>query len=225
MSKIGLLLPAHNEERNIAVILKEAKKHLPDAKILVVDDGSKDRTFEIASKMKVNVKRHEKNMGKGTALKTGFKYFIENPVDFVIVSDTDRQYKIGESKKILDALETKKGDFVTGYRNPKDIPYANRMGNFIWRTIFNMFFHTKFKDTNCGFIGLNKKALRSIRNFEAGYSIENSMFINCVRNGLKVYQVPVRVYYGKRRVSKFAKMFFSVLIFILRKGFRHRNGR
>lgn len=224
MSKVGILFPAYNEEKNIKIVIEEAKKYLPNSKILVVDDGSTDKTFELASRMGVDVLRHEKNKGKGEALKTGFKYFLNQPVDFVIVCDTDRQYRVEESIKILEALKENKGDFVTGYRNPKDIPYANRMGNFIWRTLFNFLFGTNYKDTNCGFIGLNKIALKKIKKIHGGYIIENSMLTDCIRNNLKVFQVPVRVHYGKRIIRKFARMFFGVLIFILIEGFKYRLG-
>ena len=225
MKKVGLLLPAYNEERNIQIIIKDAKKYLPGSKIVVVDDGSMDRTSELASGMGTTVLKHGKNMGKGNTLKTGFKYFLKNPVDFLIVTDTDGQYKIKDARKIVAALENNKGDVVSGYRTPSDMPYANRAGNFIWRTLFNLFFHTNLKDTNCGFIGFNRKALKKLRRVYGGYIIENSMLADCVKEKLKVVQVPVRVYYGKRKITKFARMFFGVLFFIFTSGVRHRLKR
>lgn len=222
MGKLGVLLPAFNEEKNIQAVIDDTRMHLPESEIVVVDDGSVDKTFELAIGKGVTVLKHENNKGKGEALKTGFKYFLNQPVDFVIVSDTDSQYKLEEASRILEALESQKGDFVTGYRNPKYIPYANRMGNFIWRSLFNIFFGTKHKDTNCGFIGLNRNALEKIKNIHGGYIIENSMLADCAKNNLKVYQVPVRVYYGKRKIRKFARMFFGVLTFIFVEGFKYR---
>jgi glycosyltransferase involved in cell wall biosynthesis len=222
MSKVGLLLPAYNEERNIQAIISDAKKYLPGSKIVVVDDGSRDKTAELASKMGVKILSHGKNLGKGEALKTGFRYFLKNPVDFLIVTDTDGQYKIKDAVKIIKALENGKGDFVTGYRNPRDIPFANRAGNFTWRFFFNRFFGTNLKDTSCGFIGLNKIALKKIRNFQSGYTIENSMFLDCIKNKLKIFQVPINVRYGKRKIKNLAKMFFTVLFFIFVNGIKYK---
>ena len=74
LQKIGILLPAYNEEKNIAKVINECKKFFPKALILVVDDGSKDATASIARKLGVIVISHKRNMGKGEALKTGFKY-------------------------------------------------------------------------------------------------------------------------------------------------------
>lgn len=224
MNKLGLLLPAYNEEKNIQIIIKEAKKYLPVSEIVVVDDGSIDRTSELASRIGATVLKHEENKGKGEALKTGFKYFLNKPIDFVIVSDTDRQYSLKDALKILEALENKKGNFISGYRNPSDIPYANRAGNFIWRTLFNFFFGTKHRDIGCGFIGLDRNALRKIRNIGGGYIIESTMFIDCAKKNLKVFQVPVKVRYGRRQIKKFARMFFGVLIFIVKEGLKHKLG-
>jgi glycosyltransferase involved in cell wall biosynthesis len=222
MGKVGLLLPAYNEEKNIQTIISDAKRYLPGSKIVVIDDGSKDRTAELASKMGAKVLNHGKNRGKGEALKTGFKYFLNEPVEFVVVCDTDGQYKIRDAVKIIDALENRKGDFVTGYRNLRDIPFANREGNFIWKTLFNFLFGTNLKDIACGFIGLNKTALKKISNFQSGYTIESSMLLDCIKNKLKIFQVPISVSYGKRKITNLAKMFFMVLFFIFINGMKYR---
>ena len=225
MEKVGILLPAYNEEKHIGDIIKEAKRHIPGAIVVVVDDGSRDRTSNIASKMGVVVLRHVKNRGKGEALKTGFKYFSNKSVDFIIVTDTDGQYKIKDAVKIIDALKNKKGDFVTGYRIPSDMPYLNRVGNFLWRFFFNLFYGTNLKDIACGFIGLNRNALKRMKNVYGGYIIESSMFIDCVNKKLKIFQVPMNVYYQKKRkivVKKLSSMFLAVLLFIIVNGMKHR---
>lgn len=218
--KVGILLPAYNEEKNIRLVIRDTKKFLPNAKIVVVDDGSVDRTYELAKREKVTVLRHEKNMGKGEALKTGLGFFHKLNVDFTIVADADRQYSIKDAVKILNALEN--ADLVTGCRTPSDVPYANRMGNFVWRLFFNFLFGTKLKDSNCGYLGFNKKAIKEVKNIHGGYIIENAILADSVKKGLRIAQVPVKVKYRKRRVAKFAKMFFGVLFFILKEGFKHR---
>jgi len=218
--KIGLLLPAYDEGKNIIAVIREAKKYLPGSEIVVVDDGSKDNTYDLARKTGVIVVRHEVNKGKGEALKTGLNFFKKRNVDSVIIADTDRQYSLQDAKFIVNGLEMGY-DVVAGFRNPRQIPYANRIGNFSWRLIFNILFCSKFKDTNCGFIGMRKSVISKI-DIHGGYIIENSIYASCVRNRLRVLQVPVNVSYSKRKVGKFAKMYFGVMYFIVKEGFKYR---
>ncbi len=219
--KIGILLPAYNEGKNIVTAIRECRRHWPSSKILVIDDGSGDDTYNIAKRSGAIVLRHENNRGKGEALKTGFAFFQKSDIDCILVVDADMQYGLEDSDKIVKGLE-EGYDVVTGYRIPSEIPYANRMGNFAWRSLFNMFFGASFKDTNCGYIGVRREALPKIKHIHGGYIIENSIFADCVRGRLKVRQVPVHVSYGRRKVPKFAKMFFGVLLFIVAEGLKYR---
>jgi len=220
--KLGILLPAYNEEKNIKYVINDARNVFPRARIVVVDDGSKDKTYEIAKNEGVTVLRHAINKGKGEALKTGFNFFLKSGADAVIVVDADRQYPVSHGKKILKEL--KSADFVSGFRIPSDVPFANRLGNFIWRKCFNILFGTKLRDVSCGFVGLNKRALRAVRNIYGGYIIESSMFVNSIISGLKISQVPVRVSYRGRKITKFVRMFFGVLFFIINNGLKYRLG-
>jgi glycosyltransferase involved in cell wall biosynthesis len=224
MSEIGVLLPAYNEEKNIRLVIEDVKRYLPNSKIVVVDDGSTDRTNELARQAGVIVLKHEINKGKGEALNTGFEYFLKQypEVEIVVVADTDRQYSIGEITRIVKPLQNKEADFVMGYRNWREVPYANAMGNFIWRTLFNFFFGTNLKDTNCGYIGLTRKVIKKIGRVCGGYIIENAMLRDVIENGIKIKQVPVSVKYRKRRTPHFARMFFGILIFILIEGIKYR---
>jgi len=217
--KIGALLPAYNEEKNIRAVIKDVKKYLPKAKIVVVDDGSVDKTVEIAKKEKVLIIRHKKNKGKGEALKTGIQYFKKS--DAIIIIDTDRQYFAKDAPKFVSALQ--KADFVMGCRNFSKVPFRHRLGNLVWRTAFNIFFGTNLKDTNCGFIGMSKNAMKKIKNVHGGYIIENSMLADAVKTGLKIAQVPVSVSYKHvSGVPRGVRMVLGVLFFIITEGIRYR---
>jgi glycosyltransferase involved in cell wall biosynthesis len=222
--KIGVLLPAFNEEKNIRIVIKDVKKYIPDSKIVVVDDGSTDRTNELARQTGVIVLTHKVNKGKGDALNTGFEYFLKQrpEVDAIIVADTDRQYSIDEIVKILEPLQKEEADFVMGYRNWRKVPYANAMGNFIWRFFFNFFFKTNLKDTNCGYIGLTRKAVKKIGRVYGGYIIENIMIRDLIKNGMRIKQVPVTVKYRGVNVTHFSRMFFGILVFIVVEGIKYR---
>lgn len=224
--KVGILLPAYNEEKNIKQVIKEAKKYVPNSKIVVVDDGSTDKTYELAKKTGAKILRHEVNKGKGEALKTGFDFFLKSNVDFVVVADADRQYLVKEAPRLIIPLQQGEADFVTGYRNWRGVPFRHKLGNFVWRRFFNLLFGTNFKDTNCGFISLSKKTIRKTkRALHGGYIVENTLFVEALKNKLKIKQVPVSVVYRKKSgILRGFRMVLGVLIFILREGMKYRLG-
>lgn len=219
------IIPAFNEEENIEEVILRLKKH-ENVSIIVIDDGSTDSTPEIVKRLGVILVRHEMNKGKGEAIKTGFGYILKNypKAKYIVLIDADMQYSPDDVGGILEPLEEDEADYVTGYRIPKEIPYANRIGNFGWRILFNILFGTRLKDTNCGYVGMTKEAMKKIKNIHGGYIIENSMLRDAIKAKLRIKQVPVKVVYGKRKVGKFAKMFFGILIFILVEGMRFRLG-
>lgn len=219
-------MPAYNEEENIQSIVCEAKEYFPNSEIVVVDDGSTDRTCKWARRAGAKVLRHERNRGKGEAIKTGFKFFLKHSkADFIVVSDADGQYPIRESQKLVLLLQQQRADFVSGYRNWEGKPLRYKLGNFVWRHSFNLLFGTNFKDTNCGFMALTRDAVNKIRDIGGGYIIENELYIEALRNKLRIEQVLVTARYKKKNdVFRGVKVVFSVLIFIVREGLKHRLG-
>lgn len=217
------IVPTYNEEENIEEILSRLKTI--NITPLVVDDKSSDRTVEIAEKSRVKVLKHEVNKGKGEAIKTGINYLLENTgFDHLILIDADMQYSPEEATNLLQALKKGKADIVTGYRSWSTIPFRHRLGNFVWRTSFNILFGTNFKDTNCGFMALSREAADKLRNaLYGGYIIENSIFTQALRDNMKINQVPVSVQYKKTsKISRGVRVVAGVLIFILKEGIKYR---
>jgi glycosyltransferase involved in cell wall biosynthesis len=219
--RTAALIPAYNEENNILEVIRKLKRLRTFYKIIVIDDGSKDRTREIAKKTRVIVISHKKNKGKGEAIKTGLKYIKKmRKVDGVVIIDADMQYEPKESLKIIEKL--KEADFVMGYRNFSKIAFRHRLGNFVWKTTFNILFGTSLKDTNCGLVGLSKKCFDKLK-VHGGYIIENSMLASAVKGNIKIYQVPVKVKYKNiSTVRRGIKMVLGVLIFIIKEGLDYR---
>jgi len=220
------LIPAYNEEKTIKKVISEIERVglVP----IVIDDGSTDRTYEIAKKMNAVVIKHDENRGKGEALKTGFTFILKNlpKIRNVIIVDADMQYSPKDSIKILDPLRKGEADFVMGRRNWRTVPLRHSFGNLIWRGIFNSFFDTKLKDTNCGYMGLSRIALKKIRRIHGGYIIENMMLIEALKHKLRIKQVPVSVTYKyKRNVFSGLRMGLGVLVFIIVEGIKYRLGK
>ncbi len=223
---IGIIFPAYNEEKNIKGVIEDAKKYLPNSFILVVDDGSTDRTYEIAKKCGVKVIRHKVNRGKAEAIKTGLNFLLKKGIKIFVLADADGQYRLNKVSNLIKPILKGEADFVMGCRNWKEVPYRHRLGNLVWRSTFNFLFGTKFRDTNCGFVAMNRRAARIIKKrIYGGYILENSMLIACLREGLRIKQVPVEVHYKRKRGLEGIRIVLGVLIFIIRQGIKFRWGR
>lgn len=221
-----VLIPAYNEEKTIQEVISRVKKI--NLTPLVIDDGSTDKTNKIAKKFGAIVLKHNINKGKGEALKTGFKEILKKhpEIQYVVVIDADLQYDPRDAPKLFKALR-QGNDYVTGYRNwKKDVPFRHRLANFLWRTAFNLVFGTSLKDTNCGFIGLNRKAMKIMsQQSYGGYIIENMMLTYVLENKLRIKQVPVKVHYPHpRSMIKGSRFFLGCLIFIIEEGLKYRFG-
>ncbi len=229
MKNVGILLPAYNEENNIGAVIREAKKFLPGAIIVAVDDGSSDRTAAIARREGAYVVSHSSNKGKGEALRSGLAVIKKSfkSVAYIVVADADRQYTVKEAGRLLEPLKSGEADFVMGCRNFSTVPFRHMLGNFVWRTLFNMFFGTSMKDTNCGFVAMKREVAESVAaGLGGGYIIENALLIEALSRGLKVGQAGVSVNYKKiSSVPRGISMVVGVLIFIVDRGIKYRLGR
>lgn len=221
------MVPAYNEEKNIKEVVTRLRK-IPNLKIIVIDDGSSDNTVEVVEKMNVELVRHNENKGKAEAIKTGIEHVLRKyPLaKYIGLIDADMQYVPEEITRIFYPLEKNEADMVTGYRNWSKVPFRHRLGNFVWRTAFNVLFGTHFKDTNIGYIAMNIKAAKIMRNkIYGGYILENSMFIEAIKHKLKIRQIPVTVLYRRQsEVKRGIRVVTQVLSFILTEGLKYRFG-
>ena len=223
--KTVAVIPAFNEEKNISETISRTKKVRSIDKVIVVDDGSKDRTADIAKKSGAIVLRHKTNKGKGEALKTGFNYIEKfKDIKFIIVIDADLQFRPEESEKLLKLLKNGSAEFVIGYRDFRKLPLRHLLGNLLWKNTFNFLFKTNFKDTNCGYFALVKDIMSKLE-VKRGYILENSILASVVKNKIKTKQVNVSIYYKKvSGISRGIKIFCGVFLFILKEGLRYRLG-
>jgi len=215
------IVPAYNEEKNIYKVVTRLREL--GFKAIVVDDGSRDRTYKLAKKAGTIVLRHKINKGKGEALRTAFEYAKMRKIKNFVIIDADLQYLPEEAKRVLEPIKKKEADFVMGYRNWREVPFRHRLGNFVWRTLFNILYGTNFKDTNCGYMAFGEKAIAEIENIHGGYIIENSILNDAIRKGLRIKQVPVKVFYHKKsEIRRGIRVVLGVLFFILKEGMKYR---
>jgi glycosyltransferase involved in cell wall biosynthesis len=122
-------IPAYNEEKTIAKVIIKTQKYVD--KVIVCDDGSKDMTSEIAERLGAIVIKHERNMGKGEALRNLFKKAMELNADIVITLDGDGQHDPDEIPSLINTLKEEKADIIIGSRfllNEKNVPGYRAIG-------------------------------------------------------------------------------------------------
>ena len=186
--KIIAVIPAYNEEKTIAAVLLETEKYVD--KIIVVDDGSTDHTAEIARRMGAIVISHPKNIGKGAALRTGFKEALKHNPDIIITLDADLQHNPNEIPKLVQPIIEGKADMTIGSRYIKggkmDAPLYRRIG----LAIINKLHKTPIKDTQSGYRAYNRKAAKIVLQTKTkGYGIETEQIQVALKNKIKVVEV------------------------------------
>ena len=193
--KIFAVIPAHNEEKHIYEVVKKTKKYVD--KVVVVDDGSKDRTIDMAKKCKVMVLRHLVNLGKGASLKTGCEYAIKNRADVIIAIDADAQHDPKEIPKFL--VNIKKYDVVLAYRKiNKNMPFVLRFGNWLINKTIKFLYGIKIKDSQCGYRAFTAKAYKRLRWKASDYSMESEMIANIGKHKLSYTEIPIETIYSDR---------------------------
>jgi glycosyltransferase involved in cell wall biosynthesis len=150
---ISIVLPAYNEEKNIGRMIKNVSnffvaQSLP-YEIIVADDGSKDKTLEVLGaieNLNLKIVVHEKNLGYGAALRSGF---AKAKGEMIFFTDSDCQFDISDLKIFLE--EIKENDFVIGYRKNRQDPFIRKAYAQAFRVMCRVFFGVKVKDVDCAF--------------------------------------------------------------------------
>ena len=232
MKKAIIIIPAYNEEKNIAGVINGIKNVIPDADILVVNDGGKDRTEEIARELGARVISLPYNMGYGAALQTGFKYALKKGYEYAVQIDADGQHDPKDIPKLLDVVLSGKADVVIGSRflngGKYKAPAVRRLGMLFFARLTSLIIGEKITDPTSGYQAINKNGLQ----FYAGdyYPVDfpdADVIIMLHRAGLKIKEIPVIMYpsvqgksmhSGLKPVYYIFKMFLSIFVTLLRRG-------
>src|SRR4030042_2028263 len=155
--KTSIIVPAYNEEEGIGVVLERILKAVDGVcEVIVVDDGSHDKTSEVASRYPCCIIRHGVNKGKAAAIKTGIKHSLGENIIFI---DADGTYPPEAIPQMREPLES--GDGVYGSRTTglDNMPYVNRFGNYMFRNIIKYIYGFKANDYSTGLYGIKKHHL------------------------------------------------------------------
>ena len=193
--KVFAVIPARNEEKHIYKVAAKVKKYVD--KVIVVDDGSTDKTGEMAKKANAIVLRHLVNLGKGAALKTGCDYAVKNKADVIIAIDADAQHDPDEIPNFLETI--KSHDVVLAYRKiNKNMPFILRFGNsFINKTI-TFLYGIKIRDSQCGYRAFTPEAYKKLRWKASDYSMESEAIAKIGKYKLSYVEIPIATIYSDR---------------------------
>ncbi len=212
-----LAVPAYNEERFIGSTVIEAR--LLGLQVLVIDDGSTDRTAEIASGAGAWVERHETNRGKSEALNTAFRIARSGPTKALVLLDGDGQHHASEIHRFLQPILSGEADIVIGSRFlsklGQGIPHVRRFGQRLMTWLTNMSSGVSVTDSQSGFRAFSPRAIEKLRFASEGFGAEVEMQFRARDLGLRLAEVPIRPMYldpPKRNVfSHGAQVLNSVL--------------
>jgi glycosyltransferase involved in cell wall biosynthesis len=192
------LIPAYNEERFIGSIVLAAQDHVD--LVVVVDDGSRDRTSELARRAGAVVVQHQVNQGKAAAVNTGFAYVRSLQPEAMIMLDGDGQHCAADIPTVIQPVLDNTADIVVGSRflNVKSkIPIYRQLGQHGLTLATNLASGVNSSDSQSGYRAFSAHALRELSFGQGGFSIESEMQFLARMHKLRVAEVPVHVIYAE----------------------------
>ncbi len=200
-------LPIFNEQNHVDSVLDEVCRYAGE--VVVIDDGSSDRTPEVLRARKdVTVITHPENRGYGAALQTAFSYAIEQNAEAIVTIDCDGQHQPRLIPQFIEQLDQpgREIDIVSGSRylkefaNDKDAPEDRRRINFEITKQLNRQLNLNLTDAFCGFKAYRVSALKKLRITEPGYAMPLQLWIQAACAKLKIVEFPVpRIYLEEER--------------------------
>lgn len=195
---LTITFPCYNEEANVERVTRAAveigRKVADELEVVIVNDGSKDRTGEIGERLaaeipEVRIVHNNPNRGYGGALSRGFKEATKN---WIFYTDGDGQFDLGELPRILPLLESH--DIVSCYRLDRKDPFMRKLNAFAWSTLVNILFRIGLRDIDCAFKIYPKTFIDQIEMHSRGALIDTEMLAKARNRGLRVAQLGVHHY-------------------------------
>jgi glycosyltransferase involved in cell wall biosynthesis len=199
-NNIIALIPAWNEGARIAAVLDEVQAYLP---VVVVDDGSQDKTAVIAETTGATVIRHDLNQGKGAALSTGFEWARRHGYRAVITLDADGQHDPADIPRFLAAFAQGGGGLIIGRRDFSQMPFPRNVVNPIGSWLLSRALQTQIHDNQSGYRLYESQFLGELDLTSPGFEMEVEIIIKAVCLDLPIGWVNIRTVYKSDKVSYF----------------------
>lgn len=199
--KLSVIVPVYNERHTIAEIIKRVTAVPVEKQVIIVDDGSTDGTRDFISSLKdkdIEVVLHEKNQGKGAAVRTGASHVKG---DIVIIQDADLEYDPREYPELIKPILDGNADVVYGSRliggKPQRVyMFWHKLGNDFLTLFTNILFNTSLSDMETGYKVFKAEVFAKIKIKSNGFAFEPEITAKVFKNKYRVYQIPIS-YYGR----------------------------
>lgn len=202
VDELSVFLPSYNEEGNLEKTVKNVSenivKYAKKWEIVIVNDGSKDRTGEIATTLakkdkNIRVITHSVNRGYGAAFKSGL---YGSKYEWVSFIDADGQFDFSEIKAFLDKQKETNADLVIGYYRKRQVGLNRKLNSAAWQLVVNLLFGLKVKGIDCGFKLISKKVIDGIPRLESerGAFVSSEFLIKVKKRDYKIVEIPVHHY-------------------------------
>jgi glycosyltransferase involved in cell wall biosynthesis len=192
--QILALIPAYNEAQRIGQVVSAARNFLP---VLVIDDGSSDRTAQTAEKAGAQVLSQSSNQGKGAALRLGLNWALKGAFLAVLTLDADGQHDPAEIPNFLNHFQAHGGDLIIGARDFSHMPLTRRLANNLGAVSFSWAIGRKIPDNQSGFRLIGRRLMvELIKSREGGFEFEVEMIQICIRKGYQLDWIPIRTIYS-----------------------------
>lgn len=225
-ANVAALIPAYSEEKHIRDVAGRVRQQLDH--VLVVDDGSADRTSEEAKAAGAEVVRHEKNAGKGAAIKTGLVELLKQEwAEFILILDGDGQHLPEEIPQFFAAANESGAPMVVGNRmsDVRTMPFVRKMTNRYMSWTISRVIGQEVPDTQCGFRLFHRRlAEEFLRTESVAFDFETEMLAIVARSGCLIAAASVSTIYGDE-VSKIHPMRDTLKFFKLLKRLKREAGK
>jgi glycosyltransferase involved in cell wall biosynthesis len=201
--RVGVILPAFNVAPHLPALLAELQERWPAYHLLVVDDGSSDRTADVATAAGVTVIQHTTNQGKGAALATGYDWALAEAHDWVYTMDADGQHLPREMGSFLSAARSQRWDVVVGSRMaaPQGMPWLRKTTNRFTSAVISSLAGQRIPDSQSGYRLYRTACLAGLHLQARRYDAESEILVKLARRGFRIGSVPIATVYGEEKSS------------------------